>query len=268
MGMARAKAEPEGQAIVIPPLRTGKVKVWIRGESPLIFNCMSEKARRELLYPKGRKTAADKASSLKHEPMEEYRNSVYRYRDDEGPTRLHLPATAIKGALMTAALEIEGVKKAQIGRLVWVKGYNVPVWGVTDMFMAVVRSADMNRTPDIRTRAIVPEWCACAEIQFVEPVVNETTIARLLAMAGVVVGVGDYRQEKGKGNFGQFSLCEEADVKALIKSGARKAQDAALESCPHYYDVETENLYEWYVTERKARGEKNKTQAAKAAAAG
>ena len=189
--MARAKAEPKEQEIVIPPLRKGHTKVWIQGTSPLIFNCMSAKATHNLLYPQP-KTKATKRDNLKHEPMSEYRNSVYRARED-GPTRLVLPSTAIKGAMRSAALEIPGVMKTQIGRLLWVQGYNIPVWGIPQMLMSVVRSADKNRTPDIRTRAIISDWCACAEIEYVMPAINDTVLARLIGMAGAVIGLGDFR---------------------------------------------------------------------------
>jgi len=85
------------------------------------------------------------------------------------------------------------------------------------------------------------------------PTMNETTVARLLETAGLVIGLGDFRQEKGKGNYGQFSLADESDCKAIIKAGGKAAQDKALES-PECYDSETKELLAWYMTERKARG--------------
>ena len=259
--MAKA-TKNEVKPLVIPAVSVGQVEVWLRGSSPLIFNCMSEKARRELLYP-SKRTRADRDQSLKHEPLEEYRASVYRTIDAGGETLLVMPSTAIKAALMASALEVPDVYKSQIGRLIWVQGAEAPVWGVPQVLMSVVRSAGMNRTPDIRTRAILPQWCCRAAIRFVQPTVNETVVANLLNMAGLVIGLGDFRQEKGKGSFGQFELCEASDVQALIKSGGRAAQEKALNE-PSFYDHETRQLYTWYVAEQQRRGEKNKTAAAKA----
>jgi len=238
--------------IIIEKMSVGNMSVWIKGESPLIYNAMSNKAWHELLLPKGRKTMADKAQTLKHDPIEEYRNSVYS-RIGKGETRLTFPASAFKAAMCNAALEIPGAKKTQIGRLVWVCGDVVDVYGVPQLYMAIVRSADMNRTPDVRTRAILSTWCCCVTIRFVLPTMTDTAVGRLLETAGLVIGIGDYRQEKGKGNYGQFKVTDKADVEKIIKSGGLNAQDEALKN-PVCYDRETNELLAWYQEERKKRG--------------
>jgi len=248
------KKQEQGE-IVIERLTVGTASVWIKGQTPMIYNSMSAKVKRELLMPKGRKTAADKAQNLKHDPIEEFRSSVYRARETNGPTTLAFPCGAVKAAMCNAALEIPGAKKAQVGRLVWVEGETVDVYGVPQLLMSVTRSADMNKTPDIRTRAILHAWCCMVTVRFVMPTMNETTIARLLETAGLVIGFGDFRQEKGKGNYGQFTLADSSDLEvlALIESGGKKAQDKALAN-PVAYDHESKELLEWYLVERKARG--------------
>jgi hypothetical protein len=90
-------------------------------------------------------------------------------------------------------------------------------------------------------------------VRFVMPTMNETTVARLLETAGLVIGIGDFRQEKGKGNYGQFTLCDKSDVEGIIKAGGRKAQDAALEK-PECYDVESREMLAWFEAERTRRG--------------
>ena len=250
--MAKPKEKVIPQ-ITIEEIRTERAFLWIRSKSPLIYHAMSSKAKYELLYPKGRKTTAEKQQSMKHDPLSEYRLSTYR-RSGKGPTRLVFPATAFKAALCDAALEVPGTNKRQIGRLIWVCGDCVDMYGVPQMHMAVVRMSDMNRTPDIRTRAILPEWACCVEVEYVVPTLNETTISRLLSHAGIKLGIGDFRQGKGKGSNGQFTLCDEKDVAGLIKSGAIKAQDAALDN-PVSYDVETEELYHWFTEEVIRRGQ-------------
>ena len=64
-----AKAPDSGEISVLK-IQQGVVEFCLLGTSPLIFNRMAEKAKRELLMPKGRKTAADRAQSLKHQPVE------------------------------------------------------------------------------------------------------------------------------------------------------------------------------------------------------
>lgn len=238
--------------IVITPLRAALTKFWIRGTSPLIMNCMSEKVKRGLLGPKGKKTTAEKATTLKHNPPEEYRDSVYR-RAGNGPTRLVFPTIALKSALCNGAREVEGATKAQIGRLVRVMGETFDVYGVPQLSIMTVRQADINHTPDQRTRAILPEWCAQPTTRTIVPTISDNTLAVLMSAAGMVIGLADFRTEKGKGNYGEFALCEEKDVKAIIKNGGIKAQDAALAK-PEMYDTETAELYNWWLGYREKRG--------------
>jgi hypothetical protein len=229
--------------------------VHVLGTSPLIFHRMSEKAKRELLLPRGRKTAADKASQLKHEPIQEYRASVYRYADDTHPTRLRFPAAAFKSAMATAALDLPGAKRSEIGRLTWVEGADVDIYGVPQLYMSVVRSSDIARTPDVRTRAIVARWACKVRVNFVAPKLTAQGVANLLSAAGVTVGIGDFRQEKGKGNFGQFVLVDEDDAqwREIAETGGREAQDEALAN-PQPYDEEAREMIEWFESRVVALG--------------
>jgi hypothetical protein len=245
-----SKPQKPDAEISVLEITQSDIEFCVLGTSPLIFNRMSEKAKRELLLPKGRKTKADRSQSLKHEPVEEFRASVYRRIDDGGPTRLVFPSTAFKGAMAAAALDLPGARKSEIGRLVYVVGDKVDIYGVPKLLMSVVRSADPNKTPDIRTRAIVAEWACRVRVRFVMPRLREQTVANLLAASGVTVGVGDFRQEKGKGSYGQFSLvgAEDADFARIVAAGGREAQDDGL-ARPEPYDLETEELLSWFGAE-------------------
>lgn len=250
-----AEKKLAGEAIVIQPVQTRQIEVAIIGTSPLILNRMSQKAQHELLLPRGRKTAADKASQLKHDPIEEFQASPYRLPDGD-PTLLAVMASALKGAMMTAALDLPGAKKAQIGRLVYVQDDYLPVFGLPKLFMSIVRSADMNRTPDVRTRAIVPTWGAVATIRFVAPILNQTSVMNLIVAAGTIAGIGDWRPEKGKGSYGQFRVVattDDPEFQAIVDAGGRAAQIAAMEA-PKPYDGETEDLLAWFDEEVAARG--------------
>lgn len=233
---------------------TGKLVCHVLGTSPLILNRMSEKAKHELLMPKGRKNAIEKATTLKHHPVDEYRASAYTLKDDTRPTYLALMATAFKGSLRSAALDMPGAKKAQIGRLTYIEGDYLGIYGVPKLFMAIVRSADMNKTPDVRTRAIVPQWAARVEITYVQPLIRPQAVANLLAAAGLTIGVGDGRPEKGAMSYGQFRLVAQDDPVYLeiIKTGGRKAQIDGIEN-PVAYDTETEELLSWFEHERANR---------------
>jgi hypothetical protein len=246
--------QPDDGPLDIPRIKQGVVEVFVLGVTPLIFNRASEKVKRELLLPRGRLNTAARAANLKHDPISEYRASVYRIRGDN-PTRLGMPSTAFKGAMRTAALRLPGVARTEVDQLIYVEGYTISVFGTPQLKMDMVRMADRNRTPDIRTRAVLPEWCCKIAIRHTLPLITAQSAANLLAGGGMVAGVGDFRQEKGKGNFGLFDLVDHDDKEwhRIAKSGTRAAQDTALES-PLSFDEETEELLIWFDAEIKRRG--------------
>lgn len=243
-----------GEEIVIQEVQEGQVSCYIVGKTPLISNRLAEKAKWELLLPKGKKTASDRASNLKHDPVAEFRASAYRM-PDKAETLLGFPALCIKRAISAAALDLPGASKSQIGRLTYVTGETLCVYGTPKLFMRPTRSSDMNRTPDIRTRCIIPEWAIKVEINFVKPVLSATTVLNLLSAAGLYNGLGDWRQQKGSANYGQFQILplkDEKTIASILKQGfdvQKKAMDAA-----EAYDDESEELLAWFKSEVKNRG--------------
>lgn len=233
-------------SISIMKLETNEIAFCIKGTTPFIYNAMSAKSKGDLLLPP-KKNRAEQQATLKHNPIEEYRASVYRHRSNKEPTRLIVPSGMFKGALASAALDIPGATMTSIKRLTWVKNSYVDMYGVPELFMSVVKNSGFNRTPDIRTRAILPEWACIVKIQFARPAIDAQSVINLLAAAGVIIGVGDFRQEKGKGNYGQFELVgdDDAEFRRILKCGGRVAQDQALDR-PIYWDIETEELFRWY----------------------
>jgi hypothetical protein len=243
------------ETIDIIRLTEERITVCILGRTPLICNRMSEKAKRELLMPR-RKTAADRAANLKHDPLAEYRASAYLADGDDSPTRLQVFSTAFKDAICSAALDIPGAaKKAVVGRLTWVDGRRIDIYGVPKLFMTVVRLSDIRKTPDIRTRVIVPEWACKVSILFTTPVLRATDVINLLVNAGLIRGIGDWRQELGSESYGQFEIVDADDPRylKLLESGGRVEQDAALEN-PAPFDTESAEMFGWFTDEAARRG--------------
>jgi len=248
-------ATKKDDAISVLEVARGSITFCVLGTTPLILHRMSQKAARDLIYPSGRKTAADRAANLKHDPRREYRESAYLSPDDSGPTRLQHLSTAFKKALASSALDMPGAAKSQIGRLTYVEAERVNIYGIPKLFMAITRSSDINRTPDVRTRAIVHRWATYVTITYVKPIIREQVVANLFAAAGIMRGVGDWRPEKGSGSFGQFELVSQDDPRflAIIAEGGREAQDEALRN-PEPYDSETAELLSWFDVEVERRG--------------
>jgi hypothetical protein len=230
----------------VPRVVTGSSRLAVLGAKPLILNRMSEKARRELLLGGRRKTLVERQSTIKHDPYQEFRASPYTLRDEEAPTYLAVMSSAFKNAMTTAALDLPGANKSQIGRLVWVEGEYTPIYGVPKLFMSVVRSADLNRTPDIRTRAIVWPWAALIDVSYIVPLITPHAVVNLAIAGGQTVGIGDWRTEKGKATYGQFGIVEEGDprLQAVLAEGRERQVRAMDEAAP--YDQETEELLDWW----------------------
>lgn len=238
--MSRKQAKGE---LHVDALKQGRVTLRLIGTTPLYFNAMSAKAKRTLLIGGGRKTAAEK-KELKHNPLQEFRDSVYKL--PSGPTLLGFPAPGVKCAMATAALETPGVTKTSVQRLIFLPQEKVSIWGKPYLKMDVVRSADMAKTPDIRTRAFLPRWCAEVDIAFVTPTLSTHAVVSLLQNAGVIVGIGDYRQEKGRGSYGTFAVAGDdlgdwQEVWDEVTAEGRDVQTAAMED-PEVADDDTAEL--------------------------
>ena len=251
--MATKKAET---GLHIEPLKQGRITVRMIGTTPFYFNAMSAKAKRTLLIGGGKKTAAERRE-LKHDPEQEFRDSVYRLKD--GPTLLGFPAPGVKGAMATAALETAGVTKTSVQRLIFLPEQRIRIWGRPYLRMDVVRSADMAKTPDIRTRAFLPRWCAEVDIAFVQPTLSVHSVVSLMSNAGAIVGIGDFRQEKGRGSYGTFAVAgddlgEWADYWAEVTAEGREVQEAAMaEPEPYADEGDTVELMEFFREEQERR---------------
>jgi hypothetical protein len=251
------KAEDKNVEIDIIQLRQGRQDFHILGSTPLVYNSVSFKARTEGstgLLPAKPKNKTARSSTPKHEPWREYRESVYRHRGDNFATRLMIPARMFKGAMRAVTARIPGVFGTEVGQLLWVEPNEISLYGTPQIWTTMVRSADAKRTPDMRTRAIVPEWACMFSVRYVMPNISGPSVVALLGNAGLLCGVGDARSEKGKHDNGQFVIVDKEDptFRRIISDQGRDVQDDAL-SNPLYYDTETQELLTWYQEERVRR---------------
>ena len=250
-----AKKATKSDELLIGQITRESITLHLLGNEPLLFNAMSNKVRRELLMPGEKLNKAQRAVTLKHDPIAEFRASIYEDSDPNGETLLVFPSTAFKSALRGAAVDLPGsASKAGIGRQVYVEGTSVAIYGEPLLHMATVRQAGMSRTPDIRTRACVETWCCSITVTYVAPLLNREAISTLAVGAGLLQGIGDFRAEKGAGNYGTFEVVNEDDARwhAITEIG-REHQIEAMQN-PRPIDTETERLLEYFVAEQDRRG--------------
>jgi hypothetical protein len=227
-------SKKEQTELHIDRLKQGRLTLRMVGTTPMYFNSMSVKAKRDLLLGGGRKTKAERAN-IKHHPEQEFRDSLYR--KSHGDTLLCFPAPGVKGAMATAALATAGITSTDVKRLIFLPETHIQIWGTPYLKMDVVRSADMNKTPDIRTRAYLPRWCAEVSIAFVQPTLNAYSLASILTNAGTIIGIGDFRQEKG----GE----ETSPLWDTLMNEGREAQQIAYDN-PVPADDDTAELLAFY----------------------
>ena len=252
--MVAKKTTVKAMGLSIESLQQTEVSFKIIGTAPLIYNSMSLKAQKTLLMGAAKKTAAEK-KEIKHNPEEEFVDSCYI----NGTTGSYLsfPSTGIKRGMATAALETAGVTKASINRGIYVVGEHINVWGKPYMNMSVVRSSDINRTPDIRTRAKLPNWCTEVTVRYINPTFSQLDITALLVNAGTLCGLGDWRIEKG-GPMGGYRIVQTKDDQKifdrLVKEEGATCQKLALENPEiEAHDNMSHELYEAITQERLKR---------------
>lgn len=243
-------AKPKTESVIeINEIEMATIGFNVVFQTPLIMNRFNQKAWQELLFPSGQRNRADMEQSLKHDPVAEFRGAVYRNRDTNAPTLIHIPNGAFHGALAQAAVDIPGAARAKIERLTRITDVNINLYGVPKLFMAMVRNSDMNHTPDVRTRPIFPEAACTVTVSYVKQVLTERTIGNLFGAAGIIVGIGDWRGQKG-GPYGSFRLCDSTDkeFKRIVRTGGRAAQEAAMAN-PAPYDDDSAELMDWFNAE-------------------
>ena len=189
-------AKKENVTISVSKLNQKSCTLRLIGTTPLYQNRMSAKAKQEFLVGGGKGKSKAERAHIKHDPLQEFVDAAEIIPD--GPTALGMKVIAVKAAMATAALETEGVYKTEIQRLLFMPGDLVPLYGTPHLKMDIVRQGGINKTPDIRTRPYLPKWGTEIEMRYITPQLNLTSLFNILCNAGVLIGLGDYRQEKGK----------------------------------------------------------------------
>ena len=248
-GLRNMAKKIEAMQFEIQPIKMRELIVFLVGTSPLIMHRFAFKAWQELLYPSAKKNKAERAQSMKHQPFEEYRGCFYLNRSQTQPALFHLPNGMPHQALAAAALDMPGATRASMERWTNVVDININLFGIPQLFMSMVRNSDMNKTPDVRTRPIFPKWACQITIQYKSDPLTDNNILNLFAAAGTIVGMGDWRPQKG-GPYGKFRLCTAKDTEylSILKNQGRGPQQKAYDQ-PSYWDDETAELMTWFLEE-------------------
>ena len=222
--MAKAPTKTD-VGITLPPLRLELMEVTLIGDSPLITNAWSHKAKQEMLDKQMKKAKPARQAKA---PEADFQASLYRLDDGS----YGFPSVAFKAAAVTAITSVSGMTKIGARQAFQILGEDIEVPGVYEgvkMRQNLVRilgseprmREDMVRvgmgTADIRYRGEFADWYAKILVRFNANVLSPEQILNIINVAGFAVGIGEWRSEKD-GIYGAFHVATEADLKRLAKA--------------------------------------------------
>lgn len=187
-------------------LESETITLTVKGTAPLIVHNWSEKAKAEMLA----KQMGKKAPKEFKDPQAQYESSLYRLPDGTPG----FPVVAFKSATVGGARYFKGVTQVQLrqGLLFHGEGpdHLVRINGVPVMREDMVRvGSGLNKTADIRYRAMFPEWTANLVISYLPSQITLESVVALVD-AGGMGGVGEWRPERANtGTYGTYEVVDQ-----------------------------------------------------------
>lgn len=192
-------------------INTEDMLVPIEGVSPLLIHKFGAKAKQIMLDGmQGRKTPKTAKN-----PEAEYEEAFYRIATASGEKpRYGFPAIAVKSAIVSAARFFgKDVRMTDLRQFMFVSGVLteaddqplVEIIGEPRMREDAVRLS--RGGSDMRYRPEFFPWSAVVTLTYVKSALTQDSVLSLVDAAGLGVGVGEWRPEKG-GDFGRFRVIE------------------------------------------------------------
>ena len=216
-----AKAQTKG--IEIPAITIGRATIRVEGTTDLIVHKFAEKARREMLDKQQLKATKKKEAK---NPAADYRGAMYILdgdpEDDQSDEDVWEPIGSAKCSAK------HGFPAAAL-RLAMIRGVKACGGVMTDARTAFNIEAVDNLVPiefegvrcvedvvrlngksaDLRHRPYYSGWSATLPVMFNASLMSIDQIVNVLRLAGMSVGVGEWRPEKN-GSFGTFVIDPES----------------------------------------------------------
>lgn len=170
----------------------------IKGRTPLISHKFSQKAKQEMLDKQMKKKTKGKSPK---NPDQDFKDSLY-YLEGGG---YGFPAVAFKSAAVRAGKALDKTM-ADLRTAMYVEPDSddlIEIKGVPTSREDVVRLN--GKTSDLRYRGEFKEWTATVRFQFDPVVVGRDEMNAIFKRAGIFVGIGEWRIEKG-GTFGTWDI--------------------------------------------------------------
>lgn len=192
--------EDQPERVDIPALHVKRVRVPIRGITPLVVNNWSEKAKQQMRDAQQGKARAKKPPK---DPQECFEAAKYI---DPKTGRDSVRAAFFKAAMVGAGRFVEGVNMTMLRMTVFVEGDYLPLeFASCSMDESMVRNA--NGVADIRYRPMYAEWRTDIVVQFYPTEVSLSEVLMLIREGGQRVGICEGRPEKSPSlGWGRFDI--------------------------------------------------------------
>lgn len=190
-----AKHQQKGSDVIQQPKQLS-LCLEVEGTAPIIQNSFSQKAIEEML----RKHMGLSVQREKKVPAECIERAIVRNTVEA----VCIPPTAFKKGMLTASVQVKGLKKTVLRVSLFVEGGSIPItYSRMTPRMDMVRCSGIGRAPDVRFRPQFEDWKARLIILFGDSIPPQTVVD-LLNRAGNV-GVQEWRPEKD-GTFGTYAV--------------------------------------------------------------
>lgn len=220
--MATKKQETNGIEISIPPIDKTETIITIIGDTPLIMNAFSEKARRMILDKQQQKAKKPKEAKNEWECLinslnwltekpKEYTKEVFEKVIKTA--RFGFPSIGVKAAAIAAAYRADLIKN----KVCMQGAFHIPTEYVEIKGDLTMRE-DMVKIPmggaDVVFRGEFKNWYSTFTVTYNANRISLEQLIQLINLGGYEVGIGDWRVEKG-GNHGMFHVATQDELKEL-----------------------------------------------------
>ncbi len=197
---------PETIKLSIPELKQERISVELVGLTGLIVHRFGESAIDQI------QRSQDGSAKVKKEPRDpdkEFREALYVLDGDRWgdlmQCRFGFPTRAIKRAIVTAGQRFADEKGTELMGIISPLTTMVEIQGFPQMRTDMVRLSGPSRTTSLAYRPEFDPWRMVVPLAYLSGMVTLDQVINLVRIAGVSVGLGDWRVDR-KGVNGQFAI--------------------------------------------------------------
>ena len=207
-------AKQENKEVILKPIQIKKIKITIKGKSPLIVNNFNEKSRQQIIDAQMKKT---KTKELRN-PIEDFMRACYWLTPEpkeftkeafdkalKDGARFGFPSKGIKASIVSGAYR-NGMTKDKVSLY---GAFFIPDEFIEIKYKEIEMREDYVRIAhggtDVRFRPKFIDWSMTFDMEYNENVYSLEQIINFINLGGFSCGLGEMRVEKG-GNNGAYEV--------------------------------------------------------------